>query len=159
MIPPHLAYSSERSAASIHHFSYRTLFSRVSLNNVRRIRLSKGINDRVRIDTKISGLWVEYHGASQPSIAGQWLAEVDSSSLSEGEEITEITTWVSRDRKEAINGPRLGKVVGISISTSLQRSSGLVGIKREGAMRLRFRANQFEKLVCYSSFKPLIISN
>lgn len=112
----------------------------------------------MRIDTEISGLWIDYHGATQPTIVGQWLAEVGSFDLGEAEKITEISTWVSRDRRESIDGPQLGRIVAISISTSLQRSSEFVGTKKEGAMRLKFRANQFEKLVCHSSVWPLIKS-
>lgn len=103
------------------------------------------------MSTEISGLWIEYHGSYQPAIIGQWLVEAGSFDLSDAEEITQISTWVSKDRRENIDGPQLGKVVGLSVSTSLQRSSGFVGTKTEGSIRLRFQANRYEKLVCYSA--------
>ncbi|KAK2763349.1 hypothetical protein FQN54_009985 [Arachnomyces sp. PD_36] len=141
-----LVSAPDLSTATIHKFSVRTLYTRALLNNARRIRFSRGINGRVREETDISGLWIEFHGSRPPAIVGQWLTETDSFELGESERIVEISSWVTREATEAMNGPRLGKVVGMCVSTSLQRSSGFIGTKKPGAMRLRFRGNRFEKL-------------
>lgn len=144
-----LAYAAETSVATITRFSYRTLFSRASLKNVCRIRFSKGIAGGVRSECEISGVWIDYHNPSPPAIVGQWQGEVGSFDLSQNEEVTEICTWVTRDQRETMSGPQLGKAVGISVSTSLNRSSGFIGIRKEKAMKLKFQGNRFEKLVCF----------
>ncbi|KAL2867742.1 uncharacterized protein BJX67DRAFT_387638 [Aspergillus lucknowensis] len=83
----------------------------------------KANNRRPRRSSEVSGLWFDYYGSSSSSIAGQWIFEGSSMNVEREEIITGITIWLSNGRKSFSEKYCMGRVLRISVSTSLQTVS------------------------------------
>lgn len=90
----------------------------VSLLSARRIRVSSGAPNRPRRPEHISGVMVEYWDDPKCAVAGQWINEVASFDLPEGETLVELTVWTAYV-KEHPEPP--GKVVGMAFTASSGR--------------------------------------
>jgi hypothetical protein len=85
---------------------------------------------------------------------GQWIAEVESWEFGRGEEVQEISMWTSNETEVKSHGyAKIGKVIGISLTASSSKFEKLP-VAATGAVRVNFRANMLEKLVCISFFFP-----
>ncbi|KAK2785953.1 hypothetical protein FQN51_003761 [Onygenales sp. PD_10] len=123
-----------------------TIHTEASLRDIRSIRFSCGREGRPRGVLNISGMWIEYQQASRRQIVGQWILECGSFHFLKGEKITELCVWMSKDRVSQEGGASLGRVVGIQITSSLQRSMALGQQTSMKTMILRFRENPLEAL-------------
>ncbi|KAK2794439.1 hypothetical protein FQN50_009909 [Emmonsiellopsis sp. PD_5] len=123
-----------------------TIHTEASLRDVRSIRFSCGNEGRPRGVLNISGMWIEYQQPCRAQIVGQWILECGSLRFLEGEKITEICVWMSKDRVSSEGRASLGRVVGIQITSSLQRLMALGQQTPLKTMILRFRENSLETL-------------
>ncbi|KAK2783590.1 hypothetical protein FQN53_009135 [Emmonsiellopsis sp. PD_33] len=118
-----------------------TIHTEASLRDVRSIRFSCGNEGRPRGVLNISGMWIEYQQPCRAQIVGQWILECGSLHFLEGEKITEICVWMSKDRVSSEGRTSLGRVVGIQITSSSQRLMALGQQTSLKTMILRFREN------------------
>lgn len=127
-----------------------TVQTTASLSNVRRIRVSFGVRGHSRLPENISGLWLDYYNTDRPSIVGQWLDESGAFELPLGEQFTKISIWTSNEQTAASSwNAKLGKVIALRFDTSGGQSLRFGQECTESAVRLKFIANMFEKLVIY----------
>ncbi|KAF2761048.1 hypothetical protein EJ05DRAFT_497614 [Pseudovirgaria hyperparasitica] len=128
--------------------------TQASLSNVRQIRISVGGHGLSRLSEHITGLWLDYYDTDRPGIVGQWLNESGAVNFSPGEQLTGIFIWTSNEHTAAYSGhAKLGKVVALRFDTSDGQSLHFGQECTEGAVRLKFIANAFEKLdtICWAS--------
>jgi hypothetical protein len=122
-------------------------YTSANLRSVKSIRFSSGRMDSPRLPSEVSGLWFEYYD-SPPSIVGQWLSESTAMSLERGESITGISIWLSNSRKSFSEKYYTGRVVCVSILTSLRTLSypDRNPLPAEECTILRFEDNCLEGL-------------
>jgi hypothetical protein len=122
-------------------------YTSANLRSVKSIRFSRGRTDSPRVPAEVSGLWFEYYD-SRPSIVGQWLSESTAMSLERDESITGILIWLSNSRKSFSEKYYTGRVVFVSISTSLRTLSypDTAPPPAEECTILRFEENCLEEL-------------
>ncbi|RDW93995.1 uncharacterized protein DSM5745_01317 [Aspergillus mulundensis] len=120
-------------------------YTSAALQSVKCIRISNGSTRRPRLDNEVSGLWFEYHG-SCPSIVGQWLCEGASMSLDTEEIITGITIWLSDGRYSRAERVYNGRVIRVSITTTLRTVSYPEELPPTKYTVLRFHGSHLEKL-------------
>lgn len=126
-----------------------TCYTRACLTQIRRIRISIGVNGRSRTTLHISGLCLDYYNAERPAIVGQWISEFDSLDLSSREVLTEISTWTSRESANLSCGrTEVGRVTGIRIVTSEGQVKQINLVDTNRQVHVRFESNWYEELVC-----------
>ncbi|KAJ0425254.1 hypothetical protein BJY00DRAFT_204588 [Aspergillus carlsbadensis] len=122
-------------------------YTSASLRSVKSIGFSSGHASSPRLPSEVSGLWFEYY-ESCPSIVGQWLSEGTTRSLEEDERIAGISIWLSNSRMSFSEKYYTGRVVRVSISTSLRTVSypDEEPLPAEGYTVMRFEENRLEEL-------------
>lgn len=121
-----------------------------SLRNVKRVGFSTGSTGSPRLENEISGLWIDHFALHPSGIAGQWLSETDSFTLSEGERVIEVIIWTSEVEISATEYCPFGRVLRMSMLTSNGRSKT---VPSDGPSPLNdwdvwtYRENRCEELV------------
>lgn len=125
-------------------------YTMAPLDNLKQMRFSCRTNNRPRHGYEDSGLWFEYFPPRPPSILGQWISEVDAITFDEGEELIEVIVWMSKLRYSRNVYYHQGRVVKISVLTSLNQAKSVPAdnelLAADDSMILRFQANRLEKL-------------
>lgn len=145
--------------------SHCQMNSFASLENVRRLKISRGYKNGPRARESITGIWIEYWDSAEPKIVGQWLKEGKSLDLDRGDILTEISFWTDRPRDFA-RGAKIGDlnitvhVVGIQLSTA-NGNSLFWGEMRRNRLPLIYHHNYMQRLVRRSHLNlfPLVLSN
>lgn len=127
-------------------------FTSAILTRIRAIHISTGANDFSRGTHHISGLRFVYEDSDLPVILGQWIAEVGRLELEHDERLTEITTW--HDFTNRFARVKFGPTVGIRFATSKGVVKEFLQQRVEDKVRLQYRENPYEDLVCYP--RPII---
>ncbi|CAI4213857.1 unnamed protein product [Parascedosporium putredinis] len=97
--------------------------SMVRLDNVKRIRFSRGVVGGVRGPRDLSGLWFEFHGSGEDTVLGHWIEECGAIDVAPGESILELKVYfAARDPSR----PEMGRLRGFGVSTSLGRSKAVL---------------------------------
>ncbi|CAH0023530.1 unnamed protein product [Clonostachys rhizophaga] len=94
-------------------------FTIASLENLRRVRVSKGAGGRSRADGNVTGILLDYHHGGQSAVVGQWIQEArhDPFSLHETERVVEFSYWVHANMVYP-ESDRFSMVTGIRLVTS-----------------------------------------
>ncbi|PYH94556.1 hypothetical protein BO71DRAFT_419279 [Aspergillus ellipticus CBS 707.79] len=95
-----------------------------SLNNVRRIQASTGIQGRSRSSDRITGLKIDYYNHPSPNVVGQRMNELDDGfEISPDEEIQSLTIWMApMGYSSECPGMQVAQVAAIHIVTTRSRS-------------------------------------
>jgi hypothetical protein len=155
--PPMLLKTVEEDVGSELIFQHGFIQTRASLQNVRKIRVSKGASGHSRSSDYVTGLWLEYYNEDRSEIVGQWICEVESWELAKDEKILELSFWTSEDRVlvEKPWHPSVGRVVGIRMRTTASEFQIFASIPQK-SINVNYNANRLECLVRIESH-PVIM--
>ncbi|CAG9994602.1 unnamed protein product [Clonostachys byssicola] len=96
-------------------------FTIASLENIRRVRVSKGAGGRSRTDANVTGILLDYHHGGQSTVVGQWIQEAASFDLEETERVVEFSYWVHASRYSDCQRDSFATITCIRLVTSLGR--------------------------------------
>ncbi|EER25811.1 F-box domain containing protein [Coccidioides posadasii C735 delta SOWgp] len=124
--------------------------------SVRRITASTGSEGRSRTPCNVSGLRFDYHNEWHcPTIVGQWMNELDTFELDQGERIEGLTVWLSTEPcYRTVNPVEPGRVIAIRIDSSSKRhkifKADNVDISLEEYKQQQYQSNMRENLTAIS---------
>lgn len=118
----------------------------VHLQDVSRIRFSGGLYHlHLRDDRHVTGLMFHFRGSDRVAIVGQWMREVDSMDIHDGDAITHIRFYyLQRSRSVSTLHDDRAKVSGIVVGTARGARKAVLGRECDETFYADYYANPFE---------------
>lgn len=122
--------------------------STANLQNVNRIRFSAALRGRARKERHISGLLFHFRNSERVSVVGQWLSEVDSMDIDDGDRLSHVRVYYTQKAGRGVSLRRNnGMVTGMVMSTAKgARKSVMCGVCEE-MLFSDYYANHLEEMV------------
>ncbi|KAK6952163.1 hypothetical protein Daesc_006696 [Daldinia eschscholtzii] len=155
----HIPLSSEILAPAEDMLTYPGGFAitTADLSRLRRIRVSvRNIKD-VSSSRCITGLWLEYHDSTMPTIVGQWVEESGSFEIPPGDRISEVITW--HDHANQHNEVKYGPLKKLKFRTTHGIIKEFEECHGGAEICLEYRENAYETLVSPTSYENCLESS